>query len=1084
MKKYFFSALICLYVNLVFSQNDHSEWFKTIKLGGSDVVLNTIDPNGNIYTTYNFKDTIRVLDEGSNWSKITAKGKQDIYLEKRNNHGELLWQSQFGGAGYDQINLIKTDQFGHVYLFGKFSDTVDFDFSDEIALEMTGPDSQLGYFIQKIDATGHLIWVKTFSGHLNTLRIEDAVIGPRENIYVTGNFNDILDLPPLQLVSKGSADALTFKLNSRGEMEWVNATGGNSYDWGKSISIDSKGNVYTTGIFERSLETEKIMLKSNGNNDVFIKKINSNGKTKWVKQIGGLGYDKGEGILIDRNDDLYISGGFEGEVDFNCGKDSALKTANGHSDIFLLKLNTKAKFIWVRTNGSSGRDSGLKLFENEEGELIQTGTFSDKIDFDQTQTILEIKPTGIGSYGYATPFLQKFNPAGEFLNATGFKAHDAKSVKKLVLGPTDELVTFGTFTHADTLPLEHRYSFFLEKQVLGEIQKMSKVLVCHDYYWPVSKKTYSKSGTYTAKTKEGIVKTIDLQFLTQDKTVRENGLNLNANAENATFRWLDADRNYEPIEGETGAYFTIKKTGTYCVEISSDYCDIVDTSILIKQTVRVIDPAILRQYYERDTDITIRKIEREHIPLSGDLVKMIPFRQGKRYGFVEAGHSEKWLIKPRFEQVFAVYKEGAIVKDTSGGYGLIGVSGDYLIQPYFKNLFKENDVYHGMVTGAVDTALHLPESHDGFNLHLYFALDGKLLFEEHSHQHQTFNPNESLAWFRFGQTYHIRNKKGDLVKEFPVDTTSHFVGIQDDNLLFTSASYENQFYKAYDINGQLKFKLPINSWSRITKLSDDLFGIVSTDADYYFCDAQGKQKPYASTSYAVGFFQSNQNYFKENQFVLRDGDSGFMGIINRNGAVIADFKYKNIGPEINGLRMSVDSLGHTFYLDKQGKVAFKSDDLDFFNRRIKREFMLTQPGYFYEGLKLNYEPKIFIDTADNGEISRYIDFDSITYYYENIEGERILELPTDIILAGHFSEGLAPALNKDKSLGFINIKGEWAIEPKYELTMAGAYPIPYVVVPEFKSGYAYIKAFKGYIDKNGKEYFGGKRMEDRYNFSH
>jgi hypothetical protein len=75
-------------------------------------------------------------------------------------------------------------------------------------------------------------------------------------------------------------------------------------------------------------------------------------------------------------------------------------------------------------------------------------------------------------------------------------------------------------------------------------------------------------------------------------------------------------------------------------------------------------------------------------------------------------------------------------------------------------------------------------------------------------------------------------------------------------------------------------------------------------------------------------------------------------------------------------------------------------------------------------------------------------------------------------------------VNKDAKLGFVNKQGKWVVPPIYEIALAGAYPMPYLVVPQFIGGYAYIKAFKGYVDRNGVPYFSGKRMQDHYDFSH
>ena len=87
-------------------------------------------------------------------------------------------------------------------------------------------------------------------------------------------------------------------------------------------------------------------------------------------------------------------------------------------------------------------------------------------------------------------------------------------------------------------------------------------------------------------------------------------------------------------------------------------------------------------------------------------------------------------------------------------------------------------------------------------------------------------------------------------------------------------------------------------------------------------------------------------------------------------------------------------------------------------------------------------------------------------------------------MAGNFSEGLAPVIGRSRGLGFIDKTGKLVIPCTYEAAVGGAYPFPYVILPEFKGGFAYIKAFKGYIDNKGREYFSGKRVEDHYDFSH
>ena len=82
------------------------------------------------------------------------------------------------------------------------------------------------------------------------------------------------------------------------------------------------------------------------------------------------------------------------------------------------------------------------------------------------------------------------------------------------------------------------------------------------------------------------------------------------------------------------------------------------------------------------------------------------------------------------------------------------------------------------------------------------------------------------------------------------------------------------------------------------------------------------------------------------------------------------------------------------------------------------------------------------------------------YYYINIEGNVVFE-PTGVLMAGRFSEGLAPAKTKI-GWGYINTQGDFVIEPQFE----AANP--------FENGFAAVRVGESdsgawtYVDKTGK----------------
>jgi endonuclease V-like protein UPF0215 family len=116
----------------------------------------------------------------------------------------------------------------------------------------------------------------------------------------------------------------------------VSTYGGTANDAGFGITIDSSGNSYITGYFQGTVNFGGGDVTSAGGNDIFVLKLNSSGTFQWVSTFGGTSNDNGYGITIDSSGNSYITGYFNGTVDFGGGD----VTSAGSTDIFVLKLNS------------------------------------------------------------------------------------------------------------------------------------------------------------------------------------------------------------------------------------------------------------------------------------------------------------------------------------------------------------------------------------------------------------------------------------------------------------------------------------------------------------------------------------------------------------------------------------------------------------------------------------------------------------------------------------------------------------------------------------------------------------------------
>jgi hypothetical protein len=255
-----------------------------------------------------------------------------------------VWAKQLGGTSTDVALSISVDSSGNVYTTGPFQGTADFDPGAGTAnLTSAGGDDS---FISKLDSSGNYVWAKQLGGIGNDVGYGISV-DSSGNVYITGTFNDTADFDPgagtANLTSVGSQDSFISKLDSSGNYVWAKQLGGTSADVARDISMDSGGNVYTTGTFQGTADFDPgastANLTSAGGRDSFISKLDSSGNYVWAKQLGGTGNDIGRSISVDSSSNVYTVGYFTGTADFDPGASTANLTAGGATNSFISKLS-------------------------------------------------------------------------------------------------------------------------------------------------------------------------------------------------------------------------------------------------------------------------------------------------------------------------------------------------------------------------------------------------------------------------------------------------------------------------------------------------------------------------------------------------------------------------------------------------------------------------------------------------------------------------------------------------------------------------------------------------------------------------
>jgi gliding motility-associated-like protein len=236
------------------------------------------------------------------------------------------------------------------------------------------------------------------------------------------------------LTPNGDQDVFLLKLNSSGNFLWCISFGGGSAsssynDTGYDLALDNQGNILVTGIYKGTCDFDAgigtyTISSNSGNPDIFVAKYNSLGSFIWAKSIGGVSNDMATSIDIDLSNNIYVSGQFYGNTDFDPGAGTfflapSLPNSNGtfsiSSQIFHLKLDSNGNFIWANQSGDYSDDLSFSSIDNQ-GNMFSSGRYAGTVDFDPGTGISNL--TSPASY-YGI-FVRKLDSNGNFMWVHGF----------------------------------------------------------------------------------------------------------------------------------------------------------------------------------------------------------------------------------------------------------------------------------------------------------------------------------------------------------------------------------------------------------------------------------------------------------------------------------------------------------------------------------------------------------------------------------------------------------------------------------------------------------------------------------------
>jgi len=345
------------------------------------------------------------------------------------------WAIRFGGTGADSGQCVAIDSSANIVVGGYFSGSVDFGGG---ALASAGG---FDIFLTRYSSAGAYQWSKRIGGTSDEFPLGIA-LDSSDNIFLVGYFAGSVDFGGGALASAGGNDIFVAKYSPLGVFSWAKRFGSTADDLARSVAIDAGGNVLVTGTFRGNVSFGGSTLISAGTfqtpyfpggPDVFIAKFDNSGTHVWSENFPtNTSGDEGYGIVADAANNVFITGYYQGTIDFGGG----VLAQNGGSDIYLAKFNSSGVHQWSKHFGGANADSGQALALDPAGNVFLTGYFTGTADFGGG---------GLVSAGGYDMFLAKYSTVGTFAWAKSFAGPNFEAPNSVTVDASSNVVFTGYF---------------------------------------------------------------------------------------------------------------------------------------------------------------------------------------------------------------------------------------------------------------------------------------------------------------------------------------------------------------------------------------------------------------------------------------------------------------------------------------------------------------------------------------------------------------------------------------------------------------------------------------------------------------
>ena len=340
----------------------------------------------------------------------SVAGDADAFITILSPNGNLLYSTYFGGNEQDiATGGIALDGSGNVYVAG-YTGTGPGDFpTTPNAHQPSYGGGNTDCFLSKFNYDGNILTL-SYSTYFGGGVLNDPAapgdiptgiaLDGSGNVYISGQAADGFPiLNASQSFGGDKHDAFVAKFDPSFNLIYSTYIGGDRIDSAGSVTTDSSGNAYVTGItYSNNLPTTQGAYQESfggdhTDNDAFITKLDHTGGVIYSTYLGGSGKDSVDyRSSVDSSQNVYIAvATYSSSIDLPATPNALQSDTAGTQDTFLAILDPTGTFLIYSTYlGGSGKDSGAGVVLDNAGNIY--------VAVNTTSTDFPDFPTNLNSY--------------------------------------------------------------------------------------------------------------------------------------------------------------------------------------------------------------------------------------------------------------------------------------------------------------------------------------------------------------------------------------------------------------------------------------------------------------------------------------------------------------------------------------------------------------------------------------------------------------------------------------------------------------------------------------------------------------